>query len=144
MSNERINPNTVASTLQYGFSQAVLANSRGQVLYMSGQTAWDAERQMVGGRDVGQQARQAFENVRRLVESVGGSVADVVSLRIYVVGCLPEHTDVIGSALRASFPGPAVPATTWLGVSSLARPEFLVEVEAVAVLGVNQGLELSE
>jgi enamine deaminase RidA (YjgF/YER057c/UK114 family) len=58
----------------------------------------------------------------------------VVSLRIYVVGLTPEHAEAVGSALRESFPTPAVPASTWLGVSSLARSEFLIEVEAVAVL----------
>lgn len=133
MPKARINPDSISRVLEYGFSQAVLASGR-QTLYMSGQTAWDAEKQIVGGRDMRAQAAQAFENVRRLVEAAGGSLDDVVSLRIYVVGCLPEHADAIGSALRECFPGPAVPASTWLGVSSLARPEFLIEVEAVAVL----------
>jgi enamine deaminase RidA (YjgF/YER057c/UK114 family) len=128
-----INPESVFRSLEYGFSQAVLASGR-QTLYMSGQTAWDADEQIVGGRDLGAQARQAFTNVRRVVEAAGGTLDDVVSLRIYVVDYQPEHAGVIGPALRECFPGPTKPASTWLGVSSLARPEFLIEVEAVAVL----------
>lgn len=133
MPKSRINPDTTATTLEYGFSQAVVASGR-RTLYMSGQTAWDAAKQIVGGNDVRQQAKQAFENVRRLVEAAGGSLDDVVSLRIYVVGLMPEHAEAVGSALREFFPGSTAPASTWLGVSSLARPEFLIEVEAIAVL----------
>ena len=59
---------------------------------------------------------------------------DVVSLRIYVVDYRPEHAEAVGSALRESFPGPSKPASTWLGVTSLARAEFLIEIEAIAVM----------
>ena len=128
-----INPDSVFRSLDYGFSQAVLASGR-QTLYLSGQTAWDADKQIVGDRDLGAQARQAFMNIRRVVEASGGTLDDVVSLRIYVVDYRPEHADVVGSALRECFQGPTKPASTWLGVSSLARPEFLIEVEAIAVV----------
>jgi enamine deaminase RidA (YjgF/YER057c/UK114 family) len=63
----------------------------------------------------------------------GGTLDDVVSLRFYVVDYRPEHAHVVGFALRECFPGPTSPASTWLGVSSLA-PEFMIEVEAVAVV----------
>ena len=92
-----INPESVFRSLEYGFSQAVLASGR-QTLYLSGQTAWDAEKQIVGGRDLGAQARQAFMNIRRLVEAAGGRLDDVVSLRIYTVDYRPEHAAVVGSA----------------------------------------------
>jgi enamine deaminase RidA (YjgF/YER057c/UK114 family) len=128
-----INPESVFRSLEYGFSQAILASGR-KTLYLSGQTAWDADQQIVGGRDLGAQARQAFMNVRRVVEAAGGTVDDVVSLRIYVVDYRPEHAEIVGSAVRECFQGPIKPASTWLGVSSLARPEFLIEVEAIAVL----------
>jgi enamine deaminase RidA (YjgF/YER057c/UK114 family) len=133
MPKASINPESVFPSLEYGFSQAVLANGR-RTLYLSGQTAWDADKQIVGDGDLGAQARQAFLNVRRVVEAAGGTLDDVVSLRIYVVDYRPEHAGVVGSALRECFSGPTKPASTWLGVTSLARPEFLIEVEAVAVL----------
>ena len=133
MPKASINPESVFPSLEYGFSQAVLA-SGWRTLYLSGQTAWDAEKRIVGGHDLGAQARQAFLNVRRVVEAAGGTLDDVVSLRIYVVDYRPEHAAAVGSALRECFPGPVKPASTWLGVSSLARPEFLIEIEAVAVM----------
>jgi enamine deaminase RidA (YjgF/YER057c/UK114 family) len=133
MPKTRINPDSVPSTLEYGFAQGVLASGR-RTLYLSGQTAWDPEKQIVGGADLGAQATQAFGNVRRIVEAAGGTVEDVVSLRIYVVDYRPAHAEAVRSALHTCFPGVDKPATTWLGVAALARPGFLIEVEAVAVL----------
>jgi enamine deaminase RidA (YjgF/YER057c/UK114 family) len=130
---EPVNPESVFRSLDHGFSQGVLAQGR-RTLYLSGQTAWDAGRRIVGGSDLAGQARQAFANVRAVVEAGGGTMDDVVSLRIYVVGYRPEMAQAIGTALREAFPGPTKPASTWIGVASLARPEFLVEVEATAVL----------
>ena len=61
-------------------------------------------------------------------------MTDVVSMRIYMVDYRPEQADLIGSVLREFFPQPARPTTTWLGISTLALPEFLIEIEAFAVL----------
>lgn len=85
-------------------------------------TAWDANRQLVGGTDLADQARQAFRNLQTVVEASGGSISDVVSLRIYIVDYRPEQAEAVGNALRESFGGPAKPATTWIGVVSLADP----------------------
>ncbi len=133
MPKEYINPPGLFRSQDHGFSQAVAARGT-TTLYVSGQTAWDATRQLVGGADLAAQARQAFRNVQTAVEASGGTVADIVSLRIYVVGYRPENAEAVGSALRECFSGPAKPATTWIGVASLADPGFLIEVEATAVL----------
>ena len=90
--------------------------------------------QVVGGADLAQQARQAFRNVRAVVEAAGGTLSDVVSVRIYVVGYRPENAAAVGLALRECFAGSATPASTWIDVVSLAVPEFLIELEATAVL----------
>jgi enamine deaminase RidA (YjgF/YER057c/UK114 family) len=103
-------------------------------LYVSGQTAWDGNKQVVGGTDLADQARQAFRNVQTVVEASGGTISDVVSLRIYIVDYRPEKAEAVGNALRQCFSGPAKPATTWIGVVSLADPGFLIEIEATAVL----------
>jgi 2-iminobutanoate/2-iminopropanoate deaminase len=133
MPKEYINPPSLFRSRDNGFSQAVAASGT-RTLYLSGQTAWDANRQIVGGTDLGNQARQAFRNVQTVVEASGGTISDVVSLRIYVVNYGPAKAEAVGTALRESFTGPARPATTWIGVVSLADPGFLIEIEATAVL----------
>lgn len=133
MTKQYINPPSLFPSRDYGFSQAVAASGT-RTLYVSGQTAWDANRQLVGGSDLAAQARQAFRNIQTVVEASGGTMSDVVSLRIYIVDYRPEKANAVGGALREFFSGPAKPATTWIGVVSLADPGFLIEVEATAVL----------
>ena len=133
MTKEYINPPSLFRSRDHGFSQAVAASGT-RTLYVPGQTAWDANKQLVGGADLADQARQAFRNVRTVVEASGGTIGDVVSLRIYVVDYRPEKAETIGNALRESFRGSSKPATTWIGVVSLADPGFLIEIEAIAVL----------
>jgi enamine deaminase RidA (YjgF/YER057c/UK114 family) len=103
-------------------------------VYVSGQTAWDANRRLVGGTDLASQARQAFRNVRAAIEASGGAMSDVVSLRIYVVDYSPDKAEAVGGALREACGGQSQPTTTWIGVASLADPGFLIEVEVIAVL----------
>jgi 2-iminobutanoate/2-iminopropanoate deaminase len=133
VTKQYFNPPTLFPSQDHGFSQVVAASGR-RTLYLSGQTAWNASRQLVGGTDLAAQARQALRNVRLAVEAGGGSLEDVVSLRIYVVDYAPVKAEAIGGALRECFRGPARPATTWIGVVSLADPGFLIEIEATAVL----------
>jgi enamine deaminase RidA (YjgF/YER057c/UK114 family) len=133
MSKEYINPPSLFPSRDHGFSQAVVASGT-RTLYVSGQTAWDANRRLVGGTDLAEQARQAFRNLNTVVEASGGTTSDVVSLRIYVVDYGPEKAEAVGTALREAFSGPARPAATWIGVVSLADPGFLIEIEATAVL----------
>ena len=104
--------------------------------YASGQTAWDVGRRILGGRDLAAQARHALENLRLAMRACGGDLSDVVSLRIYVVGdpSEPAKAAAVGDALREVFPEDARPASTWIGVAALARPEFLIEIEAMGVL----------
>jgi enamine deaminase RidA (YjgF/YER057c/UK114 family) len=132
VNKEPINPRSVFRSLEHGFSQAVLASGR-RTLYVSGQAAWDSEKRLVGGADLEEQARQAFTNLRAVVEAAGATLSDVVSLRIYVVDYRPEKASPIARAFRHFFSGEVKPASTWVGVAALADPGFLIEVEATAV-----------
>jgi enamine deaminase RidA (YjgF/YER057c/UK114 family) len=134
MIKQHLNPPTLFNSLQYGFSQ-IVASTGGTTVYLSGQVAWDAEQNIIGGDDLGEQTRQALRNVATGVETAGGALTDVVSLRIYIVARKLDDTSGISAALRDAFPPERPPATTWIGVPALARPEFLVEVEAIAVIG---------
>jgi enamine deaminase RidA (YjgF/YER057c/UK114 family) len=133
MPKEYLNPNSLFSSLPHGFSQVVIATGR-KMVFVSGQTAWDARKNIVGGDSVLEQARQAFRNLEKAMGAAGGTLKDVVALRIYVVDYQAESGTAVGIALREFFSPENPPASTWIGVSALAVPEFLIEIEATAVL----------
>lgn len=130
---EHLNPKTLFPSLPHGFSQIVLASGR-KTVFISGQTAWDAERRIVGGSSLLEQARQALRNVQTAIEAAGGTSRDVVALRIYIVNYQAGSASAIGTVLREFFSPENAPASTWIGVSALAVPDFLIEIEATAVL----------
>src|SRR5215467_7080526 len=133
MRKECINPNNLFPSLSNGFSQIVVASGK-RMVFISGQTAWDERKNILGGDSVLQQARQAFRNVEKAMQAAGGTLKDVVALRIYVVDYQAECGTAVGTALRECFSSENPPASTWIGVSALADPEFLIEIEATAVL----------
>ncbi len=114
---------------QFGFAQvAIVTTSAGREIHVSGQTAWDAERNLVGPGDVGRQLERSLANVAIALESVGATLGQIGSLRIYIKQSHMHEGKAIGAALRAVF-GDELPCSTWIGVPCLAREEFLVEVE---------------
>ncbi|MFM9270488.1 RidA family protein [Halomonas elongata] len=131
MMRESINPRSVADTLQYGFSQAVVV-SGGHRIYLSGQVGIDAN-EVLAGPDIATQTRTALDNIATILQGVGGSLADVVMLRFNVAECARyDQEDVIG-VLREQFPV-SPPATSWTVVRGLAEPEWLIELVAEAVI----------
>ena len=133
MPKEYINPNNLFPSLPHGFSQVVVASGK-RMVFISGQTAWDERKNIVGRDSVLEQARQAFLNLEKAMEAAGGSLKDVVALRIYVVDYQAESGTAVGTALRECFFSENPPTSTWIGVAALADPEFLIEIEATAVL----------
>ena len=133
MPKEYINPDNLFPSLPHGFSQIVVASGK-RMVFISGQTAWDERKNIVGGDSVLEQARQAFRNLEKAMAAAGGTLKDVVTLRIYVVDYQAESGTAVGTALREFFSSHSPPASTWIGVSALAVPEFLIEIEATAVL----------
>jgi len=133
MGNQRINPQSMFGRLDDGASQGISTNGR-RTLYVSARTPWDANRDLAGGSELGPLARQALSNLQEAVESAGGTLADLVSLRIHVVGREPALAQVIAEAMREFFTDDAAPESTWVEMASLADPGLLIEIEAVAVL----------
>src|SRR6266513_1194555 len=129
MPKEYVNPNSLFSSLPYGFSQVVIATGR-KMVFISGQTAWEPQKNIVGGDSVLEQARQAFRNLETAMGAAGGTLKDVVALRIYVVDYQAESGTAVGTVLREFFSQENPPASTWIGVSALAAPEFLIEIKA--------------
>ena len=114
-----------------GYSQ-IATVSGGAIVFISGQVALDNSGSVVGKDDFRTQAEQVFRNLRAAMEAVGGNFSDVVKLNYYLVDLshLPELRDVRDKYITVSNP----PTSTAVQVTRLFRPEFLVEVEAVAVL----------
>ena len=115
-----------------GFSQVVIASGR-RTIYTAGQVAIDADGALVGGDDLAAQTAQAMRNVGLALAAAGAGYADIVKITTYVVNYKPEHRTIIGGARRPFFAGKTPPASTLVGVAALALPEWLVEIEAIAV-----------
>ncbi|AHE55310.1 RidA family protein [Sphingomonas sanxanigenens] len=133
MTSTRINPETLYPSVQYGFSHATLDEATGTV-HLSGQVAWDKEYNVVGGSDVGLQARQALANIKAVLHAVGVGPEAVLRLRTFIVDYDVSMLGAIGPEL-AAFYGDAMPASnTVVGVQALAMPDFLIEIEAIATV----------
>jgi enamine deaminase RidA (YjgF/YER057c/UK114 family) len=115
------------------YSQVVVASGR-RTVFIAGQVSIDADGNLVAPADLAGQARQAFGNLRTALSGAGASPSDVTKITTFVVGYRPEMLPVIGEARTALFGSVAPPASTLVGIQALARPEYLVEVEAIAVI----------
>jgi len=114
-----------------GYTHVVVAPD-GRTVYLAGQVAFDSTGQLVGGADFRPQADRVYENLRRALASVGGTLEDVVKTTTFITDLknLPTLREVRSQYARSGRP----PANTMLVVSSLARTELLIEVEAIAIL----------
>jgi enamine deaminase RidA (YjgF/YER057c/UK114 family) len=98
---------------------------------ISGQVAWDVQGNLVGKGDIRAQTRQVFENLKNMLASAGATFHDVVKLGIF----LKNLEDFAAfREIRAQYLKPPFPPTTLLVVKSLAREEWLLEVEVMAVV----------
>ncbi|HEY5629024.1 MAG TPA: RidA family protein [Candidatus Limnocylindrales bacterium] len=127
---ELLNPDGLVRPANYSQVGAV---SGGRLVFVAGQLGLDATGALVG-EDFASQARQAFGNVATALEAAGARPSDVVKLAIYVVATDPDRLRLARDARVAVF-GTHLPTSLYLGVEALAMPEYLIEVEAVAVVG---------
>jgi enamine deaminase RidA (YjgF/YER057c/UK114 family) len=130
MTLQRVNPDGLFQPQAY--SQVVVATGS-RMVFIAGQVAVDGSGQAAPKGSFAEQAQKAFLNVAQALAAAGARPMDVTKLTIYVVHYSPELLPAIGEARRAVF-GDTLPASTLIGVESLAQPEFLIEVEAIAVL----------
>ena len=133
MTRTAINPDTMYNAVQFGFSHAVESEGS-RLLHLSGQVAWNSNGELVGPGDLAAQAKQCFDNLAQVLASQGASAANVVRLRTYVVDYSPDKLDVLGPAIGAFYGDVTPAANTLLGVQALAMPDFLIEIEATAIL----------
>ena len=134
MEREFIHPDTLAN-FPRSFTQVVTtANAGAKTIYISGQVAIDTEGNVVGKDDLAAQTEQAYLNLTLALKAAGAGVEDVVKVTTYVPNMKPEDARTIAKARRKHFTQESLPASTLVGVHSLVMPEFLIEVEAVAVV----------
>ena len=117
-----------------GFSQVVVASGT-RTVYTAGQVSIDEHGVLIGPGDLAAQTAQAMRNVGLALTAAGATFADIVKITTYVVSYQPEHRAVVGRARAPYFASGTPPASTLVGVAALALPEWLVEIEAVAVVG---------
>jgi enamine deaminase RidA (YjgF/YER057c/UK114 family) len=117
-----------------GYSQ-IAEVSGGKIVYIAGQVALDHEGKLVGKDDFRAQVQQVFENLKAAVQAAGGTTADIVKLNYYCAESvdpaqLPAVRDVRDKYVNTASP----PTSTFVVVKRLVRPEWLIEVDAVAVV----------
>jgi enamine deaminase RidA (YjgF/YER057c/UK114 family) len=129
MTLECINPEDLPTPSTY--TQVVVATG-GRLVFVAGQEPEDEHGNLVGAGDLAVQAQQVFANVGRALAAAGARPEQVTKLSIFVVGYRRDYLPVIEEARVALF-GDHKPADTLIGVQTLSRPEYLIEVEAIAV-----------
>jgi enamine deaminase RidA (YjgF/YER057c/UK114 family) len=123
----RINPPTLSKPP--GYTHVVVATGL-RTIYISGQTAVDKEGNVVGPGDFRAQAKQVFENLRAALAAAGADFGDIVKLNIYVLDM--THAPALRE-IRDNYLASGPPAATLVEVKKLARDEFMLEIEAIAV-----------
>jgi enamine deaminase RidA (YjgF/YER057c/UK114 family) len=124
------NPDGLAKSPRYSHVAEV---TRGKLVFVSGQVAQDVKGNPVGADDMAAQTRQVFENLKVALAASGATFKDVVKLTSFLVDMsqIDKYRDVRSEYLKGM---PEPPTSTTVAVPRLVRPEYLLEVEVIAVL----------
>lgn len=128
MARQYLNPDTLSPT-RGRYTQVIKS---GNMIFVAGQVSSDAAGKVVGENDVKAQARQVYKNLEAALKSVGGSFSDVVKTTTYLT---KQENFQVWSPIRAEIWPTNPPTSTLLIVSGLATPAYLIEVEAIAIIG---------
>lgn len=110
-----------------GYAQMVVVEQDGvKTLHISGQVG--------EGNDLETQMRDVLKKLAKLLQSEGGDYADLVKINTYIVNYQPTDLDVFRGVRKEIFTDAITPASTLVGVTALALPEWLIEIDAVAVV----------
>ncbi len=120
--------------LRPGAYTPTVVASGGRTVYIAGQVAQDEKGEVVGRGDLLAQAEQVYRNLGLALKGAGATFNDLVKINVYVVNFRPEHRDLMSQVRARHVSKDNPPASTLVGVQALAKPEFLVEVEGIAVI----------
>ncbi len=113
------------------FSHATTIEARGKLVFISGMTARAVDGSITGVGNVEAQTRQVCENLKAAVEAAGGTLQDICRVDVYVRNM--EHFETIHKVRREYFQ-PPLPASTMVEVTKMTSPDYLIEINAIAVL----------
>ena len=126
---KRTNPPALSKPT--GYTHIVEVTGPNKTIYISGQIAYDKEGKLVGAGDMQAQAEQVFKNLEAALTAAGAKFSDVVKMNSYITDMskIQAVRDV-----RAMYFKDVSPASTFVQVAGLVRPELLLEVEVIAVV----------
>ncbi len=133
MKRKTINPKSLFDSRQYGFSQIVISNPD-KIIFISGQVAWDENLNIIGENDLATQTQKSIDNLEIAIKAAGGTLDNIVMIRIYKVNYQKEDGSIINQILKNNFGTENPPASTWVSVQRLANEGFMIEIEAQAVI----------
>ena len=126
---KRINPPTLSKPT--GYTHVIEVSGAVKTIYISGQIAYDAAGNVVGAGDMKAQAEQVFKNLETALAAAGAKFSDVVKMNSYITDMSKAQAV---REVRARYFGEAVPASTFVQVAGLVRPELMLEIEVVAAV----------
>ena len=132
MKVDKINPETVYS-MPEAYTHIVQVRDVKNLVMISGQTATNVNGDVVGVGDIEKQLEQVFKNLKANLETVGASFKDVIKVTIYILD-IDGGMEALGRVRKKYFGTEKPWASTLVEIKRLARPEFLVEIEAIAAV----------
>jgi enamine deaminase RidA (YjgF/YER057c/UK114 family) len=114
------------------YSHAVVVEKAQKLIFCAGQVAGEANGAILGPDDFEMQGELTIANLKRVLAEAGASLGDVVKLVSYIVK--PEHVPNVRALVKKHFGGAHPPANTICVLQGLAHPDYLVEIDATAVL----------
>jgi len=114
-----------------GYTQCLKVTGAQSIIFLAGQVAYDKDGKPAHPGDFKAQARAVFSAVKAQVEAAGGTLANVVKITSYLtdVSQRPAFREI-----RDEFLGKKGPASTMIGVAALAHPDYMIEIEAIAII----------
>jgi len=128
MAHEILQLKSVHETKDRGYSHVAKV---GKTLYIAGQVAMDVQGRLVGRGDFEAQARQVYTNLQNILQEAGGGLKNVVKMTTFLTHY--GHVETYRK-MRREFFKDLMPPNTLLMIDSLASPDLMIEVEAIAVL----------
>jgi reactive intermediate/imine deaminase len=126
---KRTNPPTLSKPT--GYTHIVEVSGAAKMVYISGQIAFDTNGNVVGAGDMKAQAEQVFKNLNAALTAAGAKFSDIVKMNTYITDMdkAPAVREV-----RARYFGDTTPASTFVKVAGLVRPELMLEIEVIAAV----------